>query len=56
MGAKIPKPLTVRELLNSRGIRFDKVLIDEGLSVIEDALKAYFGGVEVATVTFTSNN
>lgn len=50
-GVKIPKPMTVAEM---RGMRFDKILIDEGLSIIEDALRAYFGGIEVAAVTFTS--
>jgi hypothetical protein len=28
----------------------------KGFSIIENALKAYFNGVEVATVTFTSND
>lgn len=56
LGAKIPKPMTVKEMCTVRGIRFDKILIDEGFSIIENALKAYFNGVGVATVTFTSND
>lgn len=56
LGAKIPKPMTVKEILSIRGIRFEKILLDEGFSIIEDALKSYFGGIEVATVTFTSND
>ena len=56
LGAKIPKPMTVKEMCTARGIRFDKILIDEGFSIIENALKAYFNGVGVATVTFTSND
>lgn len=54
LGAKIPKPMTVKEVLAVRGVGFEKILLDEGFSIIEDALTAYFGGIEVATVTFTS--
>lgn len=32
LGAKIPKPMTVKEIRTVRGIRFDKILIDEGFN------------------------
>lgn len=56
LNAKIPKPMTVREFLSMKGIRLEKILLDEGFSIIKDALKSYFGGIDVATVTFTSND
>lgn len=55
LGANIPNPMTVKEMRSIRGIRFDRILLDEGFSIIEEALKTYFG-VEVAAVTFTSND
>ena len=53
LGTNIPKPMSVEEYLNfSRGKRIEKILIDEGLGVIQMALEKFFQ-TKVATVTMT---
>ena len=50
----IPVPMTVEEFKNGRGhgMNYDHVLIDEGYSLIGEALDCYLGA-HVAAVTLT---
>ena len=48
----IPVPMTVEAFKNSRGMNYDRVLVDEGYNLIGEALDAYMG-THVMAVTLT---
>lgn len=53
LGTNIPEPMSVEEYLKfSRGRRIEKILIDEGLGVIQMALEEFFK-TKVSAVTMT---
>lgn len=52
LGLIIPVPMTVEEFKNNRGMKYDRVLVDEGYNLIGEALD-YYLGAHVAAVTLT---
>ena len=48
----IPVPMTVEEFKNKHGMNYDRVLVDEGYNLIDEALDAYMG-THVVAVTLT---
>lgn len=54
MGCIIPKCISVDELRNMRH-KPEQILIDEGVTIINDALQEYLQS-DVVAITFTSND
>lgn len=54
LGAKIPEPMSVKKFFDtSQGRHYEKLLIDESPRIIEEALRKYFNGIEIAAATMS---